>query len=113
MKKKSVAVVLILGILIFSTGAAYSDWAPITNKFGPIVFQGPPGDGHPWGDSGHTNNNNNDTFPYYRAGSGSGYPDLMNAPTFTNFVLQFYLRYVVKQKTLSQSFIQKDNIRSK
>jgi len=102
MTKKSVTIALIiLGFLIFSAGSAYSSWFP---NFGPIVFQGPPGDGHPWGESGHTSNDNH--FPaYYRPASGSDYPDFMSAPTFSNFVLQFYLRYVIKQEMRGQSSI--------
>ncbi len=97
MRKKSLTIILILSILILFVGSAYSGWSPKNNTFGPIVIKG-----HPWGDSGHSSNGN-DNPPYYGPGSGNGYPDFMGAPTFTNFVLQFYLSYVVKKAMEEQS----------
>ena len=94
MRKKSVAVALILGILILSVGTAYSAWGPKANKFGPLVIQG-----HPWGESNH----NTYPPPGYRPSSGSGCEEFIVAPVFTNFVLQFYLKYVVKQEMGRQS----------
>ncbi|MCK4404233.1 MAG: hypothetical protein KAW02_04010 [candidate division Zixibacteria bacterium] len=93
MRKKSVAVVLILGILVLSAGPAYSGWGPKSNKFGPIVILG-----HPWGDPV----SNSEAPPCYRPGSGSGCRDFITAPEFTNFVLQFYFRYIVKHEIEGQ-----------
>jgi len=91
MKKKVVAVVLILGILLTFTGPAY----PKKNKFGPIVIQG-----HPWGDYSRSTN----TTPCYRPGAGAGFQDLITT-IITNFTVQFYLKYVTKGKKDGQSSI--------
>ena len=98
MRKKTVAVALIVGILLAFTGSAFSGWGPKTNKFGPIVTDPK---AHPWGDSGHRAN----TPPCYRPGPGAGYQDLIIVPVFTNFTVQFYLKYVVKGKKDGQSSI--------
>jgi len=95
MKKKVVAVVLILGILLTFTGPAYSGWGPKKNKFGPIVIQG-----HPWGESSRSTN----TTPCYRSGAGAGFQDLITT-IITNFTVQFYLKYVTKAKKDGQSSI--------
>ena len=90
MKKKTVTVVLILGMLLSAGGIAYSGWGPTTNDFGPIVLGA-----HPWGEEPHT-----PSSPYapssYRPSSGAGLSNLDNYPVFTNFVVRFYLNYVVK-----------------
>ena len=97
MKKKTVIVVLILVILFTTSGLSYPGWGPITSNFGPIVIEG-----HPWGEPLQNSNNP----PCYSPGSGGGYPSF-SAPTFTNFALQFYLKYVVKKAMQGQSSVQK------
>lgn len=99
MRKKSVAVVLILGILVLSAGPAYSGWGP--KKFGPIIIEHP---AHPWGESSH---NNNGTYapPSYRPGAGAGYQGLIIVPVFTNFTVQFYFKYIIKKQKDGQTFI--------
>ncbi len=102
MRKKSLTVVLILSILILAAGSAYSNWGPKKYEFGPIVIQG-----HPWGESTHSNNG---TYapPGYRPGAGAGFQDLVTT-IITNFTVQFYLKYVVKGKKDGQSSIRYNN----
>jgi hypothetical protein len=99
MKKKFVTLILILGMLISAGGIAYSGWGPSTYDFGPIVI-----DAHPWGEEPHT-----PSSPYapssYRPGSGGGLPNLDNYPVFTNFVVRFYINYVIKHVRVGQSSV--------
>jgi len=95
MRKKAVAIVLILGILFTFTVPAYSGWGVRGNKFGPIVIQG-----HPWGES----NRSIYTPPVYRPNLVGGFPDI-EIPGLVDFVTQFYLKYVVKQVMEEQRLI--------
>lgn len=99
MKKKIVTVVLILVILLTTSGLTYSGWGPVVSDFGSIIVSAP---GHPWGEPIQDTTNP----PCYRPNSGGGSPNF-TAPTFTNFVLQFYLKYVVKKVLQGQNYVQK------
>ncbi len=102
MKRKFLSALLILVILLTSTGPIYSGSGIKSNKFGPIVIQG-----HPWGESNYYTNH-----PFnYKPGSGSNSWNIIGAPTFTNFTLQFYYNYVVK-KTLNAQSLVRENGRS-
>lgn len=98
-KKKIATVVLILGLLLSARGVAYSGWSPNTDDFGPTVVQG-----HPWGEEPHT-----PSSPYapssYRPGSRGGLPNLDNYPVFINFVVRFYVNYVIKHVRVGQSSV--------
>jgi len=100
MKKKSLMVVLILVILLTSTGIVYSEWGIKANKFGPIVIQG-----HPWGEF----SNSTSTPPSYKTGSGSGFDDYIGTPSITNFVLRFYYNYIVKKAVNGQRSAKKND----
>jgi len=95
MKKKTLAVVLILTIVTLSAGSAYSGWGQKKDKFGPTVVKD-----HPWGESGHRM----DYPASYRPGPGTGFQDMV-ITTITNFTVQFYLRYVAKGKKDRRSSI--------
>jgi hypothetical protein len=97
MKKKIVTIVLILVILLITTGLTYSDGGPKTYNFGPIVIVA-----HPWGENPHSANPPNCS----RSSSGGDFPDLTTTPTLTSFALKFYLNYVVKKTIEGQSSIQ-------
>jgi hypothetical protein len=99
MKKKTVTIVLILGMLLSAGGIAYSGWGPNTDDFGPIVVQG-----HPWGEEPHTPSSPNGSSSY-RPGSGGGLPNPDNYPVFTNFVIRFYINYVIKHTRVGQSSV--------
>jgi hypothetical protein len=100
MKKKSLVAVLILVILLTSTGIVYSDWGIKANKFGPIVIQG-----HPWGEFSSSTS----TPPSFKPGSGSGFDDYIGTPSITNFVLRFYYNYIVKKAVNGQRFVKKND----
>ncbi len=90
MVKKSITVILMLAILLAFTAPALSRWGPKTKGFGPVI------PAHPWGDQDHR------TVSYdypvcYRSGAGAGFQDLIIMGT-VNFTMQFYLKYVVKEK---------------
>jgi len=97
MKKKTVTMVLILVILLITTGLSYSGGGPRTYNFGPIV----PPSAHPWGENPHTANPPN----LSRSSSGDNFPDLTTIPTFTSFAVKFYFNYVVKKTMEGQSSI--------
>jgi hypothetical protein len=88
MRKKSLIVVLILVILLTSTGIVYSEWGIKSNKFGPVVVEG-----HPWGEFSIRST----PPPSYKLGSGSGIDDYLGTSSVTNFVLLFYYNYIVKK----------------
>jgi len=98
MKKKTVTIVLILVILLITSGLSYSGGGPKTYNFGPVVIQG-----HPWGENNHTANPPN----CVRSSSGGDFPDLATTPTLTSFAVKFYLNYVVKKTMEGQSSIRK------
>jgi hypothetical protein len=100
MKKKSLIVILILVILLTSTGIVYSEWGIKSNRFGPIVIQG-----HPWGEFSISTN----IPPSYKPASGCGFNDDNGTPTITNFVLQFYYNYIVKKALNGQRFTKKND----
>jgi hypothetical protein len=100
MKKKSLMVVLILVILLTSTGIVHAEWGIKANKFGPIVIQG-----HPWGEFSSSTS----TPPSYKAGSGSGFDDCIGTPSITNFVLRFYYDYIVKRANGGQRSVKKND----
>lgn len=103
MRTKIVGVFLVFLILLVFTASAHSgqSWGIRTDGFGPIIVTAP---AHPWGEQASRSVH----YPsYHRPGSGydSGYP--FYAPTFTNFVTQFFVRYVVKQETYRQNSLWK------
>ena len=100
MKQKSLRVVLVLVILLTSTGAAYSEWGIKVDKFGPIVIQG-----HPWGEFSSSTS----TPPSYKPASGSGFDDYLGTPSITNFVLRFYYNYIAKKASSGQRFAKKND----
>ncbi len=95
MKRKSVAFALMVVLLLSFAGPAFSSWGLKSKNFGPIVVQG-----HPWGESSRSIY----TPTLYRPGYGGGIPEFFPAPGFINFVVQFYVRYVVKQQMEGQRF---------
>lgn len=88
MKKKIVTGVMVLLIFLTTTGPIHSNWGPTYDDFGPIVIGG-----HPWGDNTNTPP---PPSPPHNPGIGGGSPRADNVPVITNFVVQFYLKYVVK-----------------
>ncbi len=98
MKRKCISLVLILVILLTSTGLVYAGWGFKTDKFGPIVVIA----GHPWGDC-----NKSTAYPNtLRPGTGGGFSD-PSTSAVTNYTLQFYYNYVVKKTMHNPSFTQK------
>ena len=97
MRRKSVTAVLIFIILLAFVGSAFSGGGPAPRKYGPIVVLG-----DPWGEYKRTTY----TPPCYRPGPTAGSQGFSPAPAVTNFVAEFYFRYVVKQETAGQTFIQ-------
>jgi hypothetical protein len=100
MRKKSLIVVLILVILLTSTGIVYSEWGIKSNKFGPVVVEG-----HPWGEFSIRST----PPPSYKLGSGSGIDDYLGTPSVTNFVLQFYYNYIVKKMVQGSKYVKKND----
>jgi hypothetical protein len=98
MRKKTIRLFLTLVILLVFTGSAYAGlgWGIRTDDFGPIVVSAP---AHPWGENTHRSNN---YPPSYRGGAGCGSVGFFPAPTFTDFVVEFFFRYVVKQQMSGQ-----------
>jgi hypothetical protein len=97
MRKKSLTAAVILVMLIALVPSAFPSGGPGTHGYGPIVILG-----HPWGEYQRTAQ----TPPCYRPGPvGSSSYSFSPAPSVTDFVVQFYLRYVVKRQTEGQSFI--------
>jgi hypothetical protein len=92
MRKKSLTAAMFLLLLLAFAGSAFSGGGPGPYKYGPIVVPG-----HPWGEYERT-----------RPSPGStegGYSNLFLAPSLTNFVVEFFTQYVVKQQTDSQIII--------
>jgi hypothetical protein len=97
MRKKSLRVALIVVVLLAFGAPAFPGQGPGTHGYGPIVILG-----HPWGEYQRTTQ----TPPCYRPGpTGSSSSSFFPAPWVTDFVVEFYLRYVVKRQTEGQSFI--------
>lgn len=96
MRKKSLMLVLMLILLLAFAGSAFSGGGPGPRRYGPLVVEG-----HPWGEYGR------DSYdpPCYRPGtSETGYTSFSHVPSITNFVVEFYVRYVVKQQMEGQAF---------
>jgi hypothetical protein len=91
MRRKTMWVLLVLVILLAFTGSAHSGrgWGIKTDDFGVVVVSAP---AHPWGEQAGRSNNSPSS---YRPGSGGG---SVGAPTYADFVVQFFVRYVVKQR---------------
>ena len=93
MVKKSVTLTLALVLLLAFAAPAFPRWGPKPLGFGPVVL------GHPWGDQS-PRSESVDVPPLYR-GSGAGIGDLIIGAA-TSFTVQFYRKYVVKQRTVGQ-----------
>ena len=92
MRKKSLTAALILVILLAFGASAFPSGGPGTHGYGPIVILG-----HPWGE-----------YQCYRPGPvGNSSSDFFPAPSVTDFVVEFYLRYVVKRQIEGHSFIRR------
>jgi len=99
MRKKSLMVALILVMLLALAASAFPSGGPGTRKYGPVVILG-----HPWGEYQRTTQ----TPPCYRpVSTGGSSSDFFPGPSFTNFVVEFYTRYVVKWQTEGQSFVRR------
>lgn len=107
MVKKSLTVVLLLGILLSFSGLTSSQVTPGKIKLDPMDMEVGPNEqadsmlkAHPWQD---------DLYPpdSYKVGRSRVFQDLIGVPTFTNLVLQLYLKYVIKQEMEKQSCIRK------
>lgn len=111
MMKKSLAVILVLGMLLILTGSILSGFAPEANAGGPdtrwrdskpIVpptehpWMEPKALDHPWGDCNH------DNCLAPRQGDASVVSEcsknLMRQPAFTRLLLGLYVRYTIKQE---------------
>jgi hypothetical protein len=99
MHKKSLTVAMFLVLLLALAGSAFSGGGPGPYSYGPIVVLG-----HPWGENDRVRPN---PPSYYPGSTEGGYSNLFLAPSLTNFVVEFYTRYVVKQQTDSQSIIRR------
>jgi hypothetical protein len=99
MRKRRLTAALILVMLLVFTASAFSSGGPRPNKYGPIVILG-----HPWGEYERTTYTPACYRPSPTGGSSSG---IFPAPGLTNFVVQFYMNYVVKQQTEGQILIHK------
>jgi hypothetical protein len=94
MKRQIVKLFLLLVILLAFTGSAYSDrgWGIVVDEFGPIVVSAP---AHPWGENMNRSVHNP---PCYRSGSGGSSGGLYHVPLSTDFVMRFFLDYVVNKE---------------
>ncbi len=97
MRKKILMVALILVLLLVFAASAFAIGGPETRKYGPIVILG-----HPWGEY----QKSAQTPPCYRSGrTGDSSSGFVSNPSVTNFVVEFYTRYVVKRQTEGQTFV--------
>ncbi len=97
MRKRRLTAALILALLLVFTASAFSSGGPRPNNYGPIVILG-----HPWGEYERTTYTPTCYRPSPTGGSSSGF---FPAPGLTNFVVQFYMSYVVKQQTDGQTLV--------
>ena len=107
MVKKSLAVVLLLGILLSFSGLTSSEVTPGKIKLDPVNMEVGPNEqadsmlkAHPW-------EGDRDPPDSYKVSRGRVFQNLISVPTFTNLVLQLYLKYVIKQEMEKQSCIRK------
>jgi hypothetical protein len=98
MVKKGVTLTLALVLLHAFAAPAFPRWGPKPQGFGPVVL------GHPWGDQS-PRSESVDIPPVYR-GSGAGIGDLIIGAA-TSFTVQFYLKYVAKERAVRQVSIRR------
>jgi hypothetical protein len=97
MRKKILTAIMVLILLLVFASSAFSGGGPGPYKYGPIIVLG-----HPWGENDRVRPNPPSNC---HGSTEGGYSNLFFAPSLTNFVVEFYTRYVVKQQTDSQSII--------
>lgn len=97
MRRRGLTAALILVLLLVFTASALSSGGPKPNKYGPIVILG-----HPWGEYERTTYTPTCYRPGPTGGSSSGF---FPAPAVANFVVEFYMKYVVKRQTDGQILV--------
>jgi hypothetical protein len=95
MIKKAVSTTLALIFVLALASSAFCGGGPKFNdNYGPIVILGDPWDEYKRSTS---------EPPCLRPGPTAGSGGLFHAPAYTNFVVEFYLRYVIKQENDGRS----------